>query len=45
MAPITSDCDAMRLPEHQMALITSECDDKVELGFGMGVVTAAEACL
>ena len=25
MAPITSDCDAMRSPEHQMALITSDC--------------------
>ena len=25
MAPITSDCDAMRTHEHQTALITSEC--------------------
>ena len=25
MALITSDCDAMRCPEHQMALITSDC--------------------
>ena len=25
MAPITSDCDAMRVREHQLALITSEC--------------------
>ena len=25
MALITSDCDAMQLPEHQMALITSDC--------------------
>ena len=25
MALITSDCDAMRIHEHQMALITSDC--------------------
>ena len=26
MAPITSDCDAIRTHQHQMAVITSECD-------------------
>ena len=26
MALITSDCDAIRIHEHQMAVITSECD-------------------
>ena len=32
MALITSDCGAMRLPEHQMALIASGCVRQGELG-------------
>ena len=30
MAAITSDCDAMRSPPHQMALITSDCAQHFE---------------
>ena len=48
LALITSDCGAMRLPEHQMALITSACAQSwfgiVQLTVGSCIETVSLPC-
>ena len=43
MAQITSDCGAMRLPEHQMALIASGCVRQTSLGSMFGSARILQA--